>query len=384
MEQDVKILTFDDVKRILGLTIKGDDDSKLITFLCALSAYTDSSQFNVSFNAPSSTGKSYIPLEIAQLFPEKDVIILGYCSPAAFFHDQTDFDFKLKVGIVNLERKILIFMDQPNPDLLQRIRPLLSHDKKRIDVKVTDKTNKFGLKTKNITVIGYPSVIFCSAGLNIDEQEATRFILLSPDMDQEKIRAAVFEKIKKEADKQRYCDELDRNPDRANLKVLIKEIKMLHITEVIIENQEEVKKKFLDSNRFLKSRHMRDVNKIISLIKASAILDYKHRKREGTVLWANDHDIEQGFALWERIRPSQELNLPPYVYKIYEDIVVPLCKGGIDIDKEDMQTEYYKKYNTPLPDWKIRQDILPALQASSLIIIKPDPEDKRRIKICLA
>ena len=32
--------------------------NKLATFLCLLSTYTENCQFNISFNAPSSTGKS--------------------------------------------------------------------------------------------------------------------------------------------------------------------------------------------------------------------------------------------------------------------------------------------------------------------------------------
>ena len=71
---------------IIGVTIKKDDHNKLVTFLCQLSAYTEGSQFNISFNAPSSTGKSYIPTEIVKLFPKEDVLEIGYCSPTAFFH----------------------------------------------------------------------------------------------------------------------------------------------------------------------------------------------------------------------------------------------------------------------------------------------------------
>ena len=80
-----KPLSAQELIEILGLTIKKDEENKLITFLCQISAYTESSQFNISFNAPSSTGKSYIPTEIARLFPEDDVIEIGYCSPTASF-----------------------------------------------------------------------------------------------------------------------------------------------------------------------------------------------------------------------------------------------------------------------------------------------------------
>ncbi|KKT29088.1 MAG: hypothetical protein UW15_C0018G0001, partial [Parcubacteria group bacterium GW2011_GWC1_44_10] len=56
-----KPLSSQELVEILGLTIKKDEENKLLTFLCELSAYTESSQLNISFNAPSSTGKSYIP-----------------------------------------------------------------------------------------------------------------------------------------------------------------------------------------------------------------------------------------------------------------------------------------------------------------------------------
>jgi len=61
-------LSSKELVEILGLTIKKDEENKLITFLCQLSAYKESSQFNISFNAPSSTGKSYIPTESEKQF----------------------------------------------------------------------------------------------------------------------------------------------------------------------------------------------------------------------------------------------------------------------------------------------------------------------------
>ena len=231
-----KPLTSKELIEILGLTIKKDETNKLITFLCQLSAYTESAQFNISYNAPSSTGKSYIPTEIARLFPEKDVMEIGYCSPTAFFHDVGEYDKEQSGYVVDLSRKILIFLDQPHTLLLQHLRPLLSHDKKEINLKITDKTQKFGLKTKNILLRGYPSVIFCTAGLRIDEQEATRFLLLSPEVNQEKIRQGISEIIKKEADNDSYKDWLEENPERKSLKERIKAIKLENIQEIKIAN----------------------------------------------------------------------------------------------------------------------------------------------------
>src|SRR3990167_2541895 len=214
-----KPFSLQNLVEILGLTIKQDEENKIVTFLCEISAYTENTQFNISYNAPSSTGKSYIPTEIARLFPEEDIKEIGYCSPTAFFHDVGEQDEKRKgCIIVDLSRKILIFLDQPHTQLLERLRPLLSHDKKEISIKITDKNQKQGLRTKNVILRGFPSVIFCTAGLRIDEQEATRFLLLSPEVNHEKIRQGILESIKKEADREKYKSWLEKDSKRQLLK----------------------------------------------------------------------------------------------------------------------------------------------------------------------
>ncbi|MBU1165216.1 hypothetical protein KKA15_06705 [Patescibacteria group bacterium] len=252
-------LSLEELAEILGLTIKKDKENKIITFLCELSAYTESSQFNISYNAPSSTGKSYIPTEIAHLFPREDIIEIGYCSPTAFFHEVGQFVKEKNGYVVDLSRKILVFLDQPHIQLLERLRSLLSHDKKEIQSKITDKNQKFGLRTKNVFLRGFPAVIFCTAGLKIDEQEATRFLLLSPETNQEKIREAIYEKIKKETDTQNYKKWLEGNPKRILLKERILAIKRANIKEIKIDSPELISEMFLSKDKILKPRHQRDI-----------------------------------------------------------------------------------------------------------------------------
>ena len=47
------------------------------------------------------------------------------------------------------------------------MRPLLSHDKKQLLVKITDKTREGGHKIKDILIIGFPTVIFLSVDTNL-------------------------------------------------------------------------------------------------------------------------------------------------------------------------------------------------------------------------
>lgn len=81
-----KEITLREITDVLSLTIKHDDDNKLIVFLCMLSAYTDKSQMNVSLNAPSATGKTYLATEIAKLFPDEDKVVRSGASPTSFFY----------------------------------------------------------------------------------------------------------------------------------------------------------------------------------------------------------------------------------------------------------------------------------------------------------
>src|SRR3989344_2750916 len=290
-----KPLSLDDLLDILGLTIKRDEENKIVTFLCELSAYTENAQFNLSFNAPSSTGKSYIPLEISNLFPSEDVMKLGNCSPTAFFHEQGEYNKDKNAITVDLSRKIIIFLDQPHTALLERLRSLLSHDEKEMHSKITDKNQKGGNRTKTVIIKGFPSVIFCSAGLRIDEQESTRFLLLSPEVNREKIRQAVIEKIKKETDIDAYKDWLNSNPERKMLKDRILAIKQADVMEINIHSPEKVEEKFLSGNKKLQSRGTRDVGRIISIAKSLALLNLWFRERIGSTVIANDDDVEGAF-----------------------------------------------------------------------------------------
>lgn len=377
-------LSTKELLEILGLTIKKDRVNKLITFLCQLSAYTENSQFNISFNAPSSTGKSYVPIEISSLFPSKDVKTIGYCSPTAFFHDVCVYDAERKLLTADLSRQILIFLDQPHTLLLQHLRPLLSHDKKEISIKITDKTKGIGLRTKNIIIKGFPAVIFCSAGLRIDEQETTRFFLLSPEISQEKIRQAICEKILKESDNKVYKLTLENNPQRRALMERIKAIKDEQIEDIKIASLEKIQEAFFVKNRVLKPRDTRDVGRLISLIKASALLNLWHRAREGSTIIANDEDIEQVLKLWESISQSQEFNLPAYVYNLYSDIILPAYaeKNQANLARKDIIHKHFEAYERPLSDWQLRREILPMLEMAGLIIQESDPDDKRRMLVC--
>ncbi len=382
-------LTSSDLIKTLGLTIKKDKENKIATFLCELSAYTEKAQFNISYNAPSSTGKSYIPTEIAGYFPQEDVKEVGYCSPTAFFHDVGEPDKEQKGSIiVDLSRKILIFLDQPHNQLLERLRPLLSHDKKEINIKITDKDQKQGLRTKNVVLRGFPAVIFCTAGLNIDEQEATRFLLLSPEINQEKIRDGILQTINKEANSKAFKDWLEKDPARQSLRERIRAIRMEEIKEINLKDQKQIEKRFFEQTTSLKPRHQRDIKRLIAFVKSFALLNLWWRDRNGDTITANKDDVEEAFKLWNKISVSQELNLPPYIYELFQKVIIVAYqeknKSYEELDikrgltRQEIEQKHYEVYGKILNPYRLRQQILPVLEIAGLIIQEQDENDKRQ------
>ena len=138
---------------------------------------------------------------------------------------------------------------------------------------------------------------------------------------------------------------------------------------------------------YRKSLTISDIERIISLIKSFALLNLWFRDKDGSTITANDDDIHEAFALWNKISVSQELNLPPYIYEIYEKLILPAYqeksgKNKLGVTRQDIMKKHYQVYNNLIDDAKLRQQILPMLETAGLIIQeKNDPSDGRKTLI---
>jgi len=376
-EDATKEMGSSEIQDVLGTTVKQDNVNKTITFATMTLTYTDDSQANISNRSISASGKSYIPLELIQVFPQEDVIKIAYASPSSFYHDAAIWDEENNILRMNLERKILIFIDQPHDELLRRLRPLLSHDDRELDVKITDKSEKHGLRTKTVRIRGFPTVIFCTGSLKMDEQEGTRNFLLSPELTQEKLRASVVLKIQRECDKDAFSKMVDADPRRQLLRRRIALIKKAKVRYIIVD-EIKVQDAFLNQHKQLRPRHTRDVGRLVSLIKFFALFNLWHRERRGEDLVASDADIENGFKLWGEIAASQDLGITPYVYRLFKEIIEPLAaEKPQGITRKELIARHFQVYGRGLPDWQMRQEILPTLESVSLIYEETNPDNKR-------
>lgn len=374
---------------VLGLTIKEDDVCKLITFYCMLSAYTRDSQINVSFNAPSASGKTYITTEIAKLFPDEDKIESSGASPTSFYHTEGEEDEERDAKIISFERKILLFYEQGNSVLQTKLRPILSHDSWEINYRITNKSKSGKNHTELIILEGFPATVFCSAGLRLDEQEATRAILLSPEPSQAKLKAAIELQNKRGTDEKAYTEWLESRPERVALKERILAIRDEYVEHIKLPDDGAIKERFYSTFPKLRQRHTRDFTHLQQLIKVIALLNLWHRKQSDGSVMANESDIDQAFELWEQLAQSQSLGIPPTAIHFYKTYILPAYYDlleshpkapplSLGVSREQLCLHYLKIEKTTLADTYLRKEILPQLEAGGLIIQKaPEFGDKR-------
>jgi len=399
-----KEITAEELSGILTSTVKRDEPTKKIVFLNMVLAQTNEDQFNVGFEAESSTGKSYIPLEIAEYFPDDEKRTYAGASPTSFYHevgrwrplseiaqevelkglfDKEELaDEKRKVILVNLERKLLVFMDQPHWMLMEKLRPLLSHDKKILRYAITDRTGKGGLRSKTVIILGYSSVFFCTAKPTQDDQEKTRLTLLSPEASQEKIREALWLQAHKIGDRRAFREWIETHPLRRWLKERVHIIRASGIKEIIIPAPEKVLERFLEKRPRLAPRAQRDFPRLMSFIKGFALLNcFTRTLAEDHAILADDQDVEEGFRLYEQVASPNELGLSPETYRIYEEIIRPLSQSSngenIGVPRTEIIKRYLQTYGRPMPWERLTKQILPALESAGLVHQEKNPDDKR-------
>ena len=383
---------------VFGSVIKRDVPTTAITFLGLILTYTDRNQVVICFKADSSTGKSYIPLEIVSLFPDqaRDVLKLAGASPTSFIHEanaepvyEEAIDEKgkpvkhLKHLVVNLERKILIFKDQPDYRLLAKLRSFLSKDEREAIFKITDRTKSGKHRTKTVILRGYPTVLYCSAKLTGEDQENTRTFILSPEMTQEKLREAVDLIAEKETDYDVFLENILKDPRRQWLAERLTCIKAARIRESTLTPEDSVylKDQFLKRNPYLVPRYTRDFPRLIALAKGHALLNWAQRRTEkADVIQANRRDLKVALELYEHIAQANELGIPPQLLEWYGKVLVPIWQSQSDVaDRRTILRKHLQVYHQPLNRHRLEVEFIPSLESANLVAPEQDPDDRRRV-----
>lgn len=377
-------IALDDVGRILSATIKGDDVNKVALFLAMLSAFTESSQINVALNAPSSTGKTYLATEVAKLFPSDSIIQLSNATPTALFYGKSTFDKDRNAKIIDFGRKILMFLEQPDSFLQANLRPVLSHDQKELEYQRTNRSGRGETRADRIIIKGFPAAIFCSANSKLDEQEATRTLLLSPENTPSKIEQAVDQALLKSLDPKRYQERIDKDEERNALMRRIVAIRDLKVDHINISDPSAVKTAFQETVGAWQPRHTRDIARLISIIEAIALLNIWHRQKDDGSYEANESDIRAGVQLWSAISEAQRFGVNPFVLDFYKKYILePFARLSPNqrangISRLDISNCYLEQNGFNINGNYLVKQILPSLIKAGLLTEIKNPLDKRQ------
>jgi len=243
--------------------------------------------------------------------------------------------------------------DMPDTRLLATLRSLTAHDKKRCTYTVTQSKT---LKTKKVIIEGFFTPIYCTAHTEIDEQEITRFFLLTPEFNEAKVKEALDLIARKNSDVN-YKQWYESEPSRVLLKQRIEEIKDRNIKEIYIsaDLMEQLKNWFIQQTKTLKPKVMRDFPRLISLTKAWCLLNYMCREKdEEPYLWCNATDVEVAKKLYTLIYKSNEMGLTPECLDLYEQVVYPIANNDVGATIDNFHNQYFNVNHRPLGDYRLR------------------------------
>jgi hypothetical protein len=399
----------------LDKTVKKDHTTKRMVFLTALSAYSQNPQ-NLFLKGPSSTGKTYNATQTLRYFPQTDIWMLGGLSPTALVHDygilidsetgeeidpiedkpkkqnykddtgkldkqaferaQKGWRDRLRKAyyLVELQGKILVFLEAPHPETYMRLRPVLSHDAPQISYKFTDKPGGGALRTMHVVLKGWPACIFCTTETRYIEDLATRGFTVTPDMDPDKYKAAV--QLKGEMKAHPWKFNLNEDREFRDLQSYMQVLTgRLHLTNhVVIPYAMELSSVYPS----ILPRDMRDYDHFLALIEMSCLLHIFQRpliKLNKIQHWmTNIKDYLTALELLKSFEETTRAGIPGHIVNFFHKIVAPF---GRPVNYEDL----VKKHNETMAEKASKKRLykyVELLRDIGWVDTVADPEDKRK------
>ena len=410
--------------------VKEDTNIKSLLLKTGLSAYSDD-PLNLALKGPSSIGKSYTVKHVLRYFPPNDVWFLGGMSPKALIHgygilcdendkeiDQEerptktsiklelrefysnlpeserkqvtssmvedelrrkkkDWNERLKKSryIIDLRNRILVFLEAPNRETFNILRPILSHDVPEISYRITDKTRSGSLRTKHVVIRNFPATILCSTDLDFVEDFATRNITATPEVSTNKFLKANKLTGTRNAFPWEFEDDYDFSLLQHYIGWLRESIN--DIENAVVPYAEQLSEHY--PSRY--ARSMRDFAHFLSLVKVSALFNFAQRPflkiGDKEYLLATRWDYEHVLETWETVEETTITGLPGHILNFFHVAVEPLSK----IENEFTYEQLTEKYNESATEKKSRDTIkkwIGLLCDIGWTSRGPHPEDKRK------
>ena len=396
----------------LSRTVKYDRITSLCNIATAISAYTDD-PLNSYLKGPSSIGKTYSVVEATKYFPEEDVWNLGGMSPTALIHekgiwvdsegreirpedepvkpkksdykDEKEYEeakaeyevekiewnerLRNSYRLVDISHKILLFLESPHPDLLNKIKMILSHDREMIMFKITDRNLKGQLETITIVIKGFPAVFICSTRKETEEI-ISRFFTYTPEMNEKKYKAAL------EVINERFSKlQIKESEERKNLELYIRAVRRR-----LLEENAHIRIPFDLTDLFGAERkeEMRFYRSFLEMVQAFTAFNIFNRptvEKDGVKYYLSTaEDVILAYIIYKRIKETTETGEEQGILDFYHKHLIP---GQIYTMKEI--TELWNAVNnTHLSKLTVRKKVIDVLtDRLGYLERRTNPDDKR-------
>jgi hypothetical protein len=396
--------------------VKKDEAIVAIVTYVYLSRWTRE-PLNLFLKGESTIGKTYITKNTIRILGEdKDVWYLGGLSPTALVHDYgvlkdesgleidvLDMPSRRKIRMenpnasreeverlyreelaswshklrgsyyeVDLQNKLLVFLEPPHIETFNKLRPILSHDTWRISYRFTDKTKTGQLRTTNVAIQGWPATIFCTSEEEYLHDLSTRSLTATPSLSDEKIKAAVT----LSSDRAAYGEDL-LEPDAQllrEIRVLMDKVKVKAPKTVLTPLCHELQSKIGYWGR----RVMRDWPHFLTLVKMNALLNFEDRPKiyDDTCarLIATAEDYLTVLKFWGNIEETTVTGVSGSALNVFHKLIKPL---GPLTNYAMLSEKSLELYGESLSSSTL-SEYVKVLKSVGLVDTYPDPEDKRR------
>jgi len=254
--------------------------------------------------------------------------------------------------LINLQGKIVIFLEPPQRELLNLIKPILSHDTPEISYDYVDRTEKGGFQTQRVIVRGFPACIFCSAK---DESKwevwaeiQSRFLVTSPNMNQAKVHdgnvlISQRKGLPNSMQQQVIVSDKERKLARKSVSFLKRWMHRLAQSNMLDydhQNAVWIPYAFIFANA-LKSERGTDnriTERIFSLLNVMALTKVHQRE---TLVYGNERLVIATLEdLSETLHITQNLSgIPPHKLKFFKEVFLSLYESKTEPNFKDDKVE---------------------------------------------
>ncbi|MGC1930191.1 MAG: hypothetical protein WA667_14555, partial [Candidatus Nitrosopolaris sp.] len=373
---------------IINKTVKCDNSLVRANLYAGLSTYT-LDPMNLVIAAPTSEGKTYTVLQTLQYFPLKDVKYIGSMSPKVIIRQNSilvdadtlkpiiqdiralkrqieqEEDKERKSSLqaqleelkdkscllIDLRKKIYVFLEPPHQDLWPIIKPIMSHDSFVMEHPYVESNTREGIHVKTIITLGFPTFIFCTAK---DESKweqwdeiVSRSMVMSPKMSPRKYReanvlnaqllgipSAIQESLirsKREMDLAKKCVQyLKGQIESATVPLSSVSEKEFRYNNPVWIPYADILGQTLPASKGTEMRinkRLLSLLKIIALVKANLRFQVNFANQILTI--ASVEDLTEALYIMQN-----STGLPPYKIRFFNEIFYPLYQKNLEEENE--------------------------------------------------